>query len=314
MIDLSRLLKNDMNLLICLYVLLQERSVSRAADKLYLSQSAVSKQLTKLRQVFDDPLFERESKGLLPTPKALSLEAKLQQILLQVDQLSDPDRFEPESSTRSFNIDLIETAYSTIYPRFLPEALAEAPSITINSRDWSANSLQRLQKREVDFGIGIFEWDSRAKTHVQTIPDTLSYVELMRDSSACVMRRGHPALQEEWSLETFLKYRHIQVVTGGVNTWLLHEVLEAKRLKLDNAVNMSDIASAVRMCEKSDLLTSYPYECVREFVDSADIVVKRLPLDLEPGGQFLLWNKQFDTDPSHKWLRELIINQFYDQD
>ncbi|MBC7002971.1 LysR family transcriptional regulator [Photobacterium sp. BZF1] len=312
MIDLSRLLKNDMNLLVCLYVLLQERSVSRAADKLYLSQSAVSKQLTKLRQVFDDPLFERESKGLLPTPKALSLEAKLQQILLQVDQLSDPDRFEPESSTRSFNIDLIETAYSTIYPRFLPEALAEAPNITINSRDWNENSIQRLQRREVDFGIGIFEWDSRAKTHVETIPESLSYVELMRDASSCVMRKGHPALDEEWSLETFLKYRHIQVVTGGVNTWLLHEVLADKRLKLDNAVNMSDIASAVRMCEKSDLLTTYPYECVREFVDKAEIVVKRLPLDLEPGGQFLLWNKQFDSDPSHKWLRELIINQFSD--
>ncbi|MGF1737052.1 LysR substrate-binding domain-containing protein [Photobacterium satsumensis] len=310
MIDLSRLLKNDMNLLICLYVLLKERSVSRAADKLYLSQSAVSKQLTKLRQVFDDPLFERESKGLLPTPKALALEVRLQKILLQVDQLSDPDLFEPQSSTRSFNIDLIETAYSTIYPRFVPAALAEAPNISINSRDWNENSIQRLQKREVDFGIGIFEWDNRAKTHVQTIPDSLSYVELVRDASACVMRRGHPALQEEWSLETFLNYRHIQVVTGGVTSWLLHEVLDSKRLKINNAVNMSDIASAVRLCEKSDLLTTYPYECVREFVDSADIVIKRLPLDLEPGGQFLLWNKQFDNDPSHKWLRELIINQF----
>ncbi|ABU74750.1 hypothetical protein VIBHAR_06875 [Vibrio campbellii ATCC BAA-1116] len=85
MINLSHLIKNDMNLLICLYVLLQERSVSRTAEKLFLSQSAVSKQLTKLRQEFDDPLFERESKGLLPTPKALALESKLQQILMQID-------------------------------------------------------------------------------------------------------------------------------------------------------------------------------------------------------------------------------------
>lgn len=311
MINLSHLIKNDMNLLICLYVLLQERSVSRTAEKLFLSQSAVSKQLTKLRQEFDDPLFERESKGLLPTPKALALESKLQQILMQIDQLREPEEFDPERSTRVFSIDLIETAYSTIYPRFLPQALSSAPKITIKSADWSNSSITRLQKREIDFGVGIFEFDGRAKTHVDTIPDTLNYAELMRDTSACILRKGHPALEEEWNLDAFLKYRHIQVITGGVSSWLLHEVLDIQRLRIDNAVNMSDISSAVKLCEKSDLILTYPYKSIREFEGKSDIVIKPLPIKMEPGGFFLLWNKQLDNDPSHKWLRELIVSQSY---
>ncbi|PSW22098.1 LysR family transcriptional regulator [Photobacterium sanctipauli] len=311
MIELSRLLKYDLNLLICLYVLLQERNVKRAASKLYLSQSAVSKQLSKLRQVFDDPLFERQSKGLLPTPKALSLETKLEAILLRVDQLSDPEQFEPENSHRTFKFDLVETAYSMVFENFFPDMLEKAPNITIENLDWSEDSIDRLQRREVDFGIGIFEWDERARAHIKTIPDSLSYAELLQDTTTCVVRKGHPALQEEWNLETFLKYRHIQVMTGGISRWLLHEILEQKRLKLDYAVNMSNIASAVRLCESSDLILSYPNRCLREFESNPGIELKHLPLALSPGGLFLLWNKQLDCDPSHKWLRELIVNQSY---
>ncbi|GAL02099.1 hypothetical protein JCM19237_4992 [Photobacterium aphoticum] len=146
MIEISRLLKYDMNLLICLYVLLQERNVKRTASKLYLSQSAVSKQLTKLRQVFDDPLFERQSKGLLPTPKALALEPKLEAILLHIDQLSAPEQFDPANSNRLFTFDLVETAYSMVFEHVFPTMLECAPHITIENRDWNEASIHRLQK------------------------------------------------------------------------------------------------------------------------------------------------------------------------
>ncbi|GHA50166.1 LysR substrate-binding domain-containing protein [Photobacterium aphoticum] len=311
MIEISRLLKYDMNLLICLYVLLQERNVKRTASKLYLSQSAVSKQLTKLRQVFDDPLFERQSKGLLPTPKALALEPKLEAILLHIDQLSAPEQFDPANSNRLFTFDLVETAYSMVFEHVFPTMLESAPHITIENRDWNEASIHRLQKREVDFGIGIFEWDKRATAHIESLPDSLRYAELLQDTTACVMRKGHPALQEAWNLETYLKYRHIQVMTGGIARWLLHEVLDQQRLTLDYAVNMSNIASAVRLCENSDLILSYPSKCLQEFADNPNIELKPLPLDLSAGGLFLIWNKQLDNDPSHKWLRELIVKQSY---
>lgn len=309
MVDVKSLLKCDMNLLLCLHVLIEERSVSKTAERLFLSQSAVSKQLTKLRSLFDDPLFERESKGLFPTPKATSLAPKIHQILLQVEQLTVPDIFEPKYSDRTFNIDLVETAYTAIYPKFMPNALAEAPNITVNSTTWSSETFKRLLKREVDFGIGIFELDERASTHIQNIPFELNYVELLQDYSVCLMRNDHPVLQEEWNLQAFLKHRHIQLVTGGVGDWLLLEVLQAKQLQINKAANVSDITSAVKLCKQSDLLMCYPYNSVRDYIESGELVMKPIPIELVPGGLFLLWHRYFDSEPSHKWLRELIVDQ-----
>ncbi|CAG22596.1 LysR family transcriptional regulator [Photobacterium profundum] len=297
----------DVNLLRVLAVLLEERSVTAAASRLYLSQSAVSKQLAKLRETFDDPLFDRQSKGLHPTPKALSLAPSIHEILRQIDQLAMPSKFEPEKSQRTFTFDLVETAYTVTYSRFMPSLLKQAPGISINSRTWSDESLNRLLRREIDFGIGIFEWDERAKSHYLTIPDELNSVELVRDYSVCLMRKGHPALQEEWNIDTFLKYRHLEVTIGGISGWLLKEVLDIERKQLDSAVNMSDVQSAVKLCEQSDLLMCYPYSAVKALNMDANLVVNPLPIKLEPGGYSLLWHRHFDNDPSHKWLRELII-------
>lgn len=110
----------DLNLLPVLEILLEEQSVTAAAARLHLSQSAVSKQLTRLREVFDDPLFERTAYGLKPTPKALSLAPELRQCLQQLAQFTRPDTFEPALSQRQFRMHLVETTYSLTFPHFMP--------------------------------------------------------------------------------------------------------------------------------------------------------------------------------------------------
>lgn len=297
----------DVNLLRVMAVLLEERNVTAAADRLCLSQSAVSKQLAKLREVFDDPLFERTSREMTPTSKALSLAPNIHEVLKQIDQLTIPSTFEPNKSRRRFNIDLVETAYTVAYPYFMPSLLKQAPSISITSRTWNEDSLVFLLRREIDFGITIFEWDERAKSHVKSIPDELNYIELVRDHPVCLMRKGHPALNEDWNIDTFLKYRHLQVTIGGISGWLLKEILSSENRQLDNAVNMSDVPSAVKLCEQSDLLMCYPETSVKVLNMDTNLIVKPIPVKLDSGGYFLLWHRHFENDPSHKWLRELII-------
>ncbi|MBW3697836.1 LysR family transcriptional regulator [Vibrio sp. T187] len=298
----------DANLLRVLAVLLEERSVTAAAERLYKSQSAVSKQLGKLRETFDDPLFERQATHLNPTPKALSLAPRVFEILNQLDQLAIPLEFEPQHSQRTFQFDLCETAYSSIFLDFMPPLLEQAPNIKVLNQPWSDNSVNRLLRREVDFGVGIFEWDERAETHYLNIPDELHYVELMRDSSVCLMRKNHPALAEEWTMDTFLKHRHIELKIGGMERWLLNEVLSLEHKQLNTAVNMPDINSAMKLCARSDLFLCCPASSVDSFQSSSELVAKSLPLDLKSGGLALVWHKHFDNDPSHKWLRELIIS------
>ncbi|OLQ75449.1 transcriptional regulator [Photobacterium proteolyticum] len=298
----------DYNLLRVLEVLLEEQSVTAAASRLHLSQSAVSKQLAKLRETFDDPLFERTAHGLRATPRAMQLAPQLRQVLQQLDQFTRPSTFDPSLSQRQFRIDLVETAYSLTYPFFMPELLVQAPNITLNSQTWNQESIAKLLRCDIDMAICSREWDERSQVHINTLSDELNYVELVRDYPVCLIRKDHPLLKEKWDLETFLTYRHLQVTFGGIEQWLLDEVLGLQHQKRDIAVNMTDFYSAMSLCEQSDLILCAPARYASKMVRHFELLTLDVPVAVEPGAYVLLWHKHFDLDPSHRWLRELIIN------
>ncbi|MBW3532706.1 LysR family transcriptional regulator [Shewanella sp. NKUCC06_TVS] len=299
----------DLNLLPVLEILLEEQSVTAAAARLHLSQSAVSKQLTRLREVFDDPLFERTAYGLKPTPKALSLAPELRQCLQQLAQFTRPDTFEPALSQRQFRMHLVETTYSLTFPHFMPMLLTQAPGVSLNCQTWRLDTMDRLLRCDIDLAIGCREWDERSPMHVNNIPDDLCHVELVQDYPVCLMRRDHPALTQEWNLDTFLSYRHLQVAFGGLEHWLLDDVLQLEGRKRDIAVNMTDFQSALNLCEQSDLILCAPSRYALAVMKSFELQSLPSPIKLIPGAYLLMWHKHFEHDLSHKWLRELIISQ-----
>ncbi|WP_299017608.1 LysR family transcriptional regulator [uncultured Photobacterium sp.] len=297
----------DYNLLKVLEVLLEELSVTAAASRLHLSQSAVSKQLAKLRETFDDPLFERTAHGLRPTPRARQLAPDLHQILQRLEQFTRPEAFEPIQSSREFRIHLVETAYSLTYPFFMPSMLSQAPHVSLNSQTWNHESKEKLLKCEIDMAICSREWDERSPLHVKNIPQELNYVELVRDYPVCMFRKDHPLLQEEWNRATFLKYRHLQVTFGGIDRWLLDEVLALDGLCRDIAVNMTDFYSAMSLCEQCDLILCAPARYAAKMAKHFELITRDVPVDVVPGNYVLLWHSHFEHDPGHCWLRELII-------
>ncbi|MGF1699486.1 LysR family transcriptional regulator [Photobacterium makurazakiensis] len=299
----------DYNLLKVLEVLLEEQSVTAAASRLHLSQSAVSKQLAKLRETFDDQLFERTAHGLRATPRAKQLAPHLRQVLQQLDQFTRPNHFDPSDSEREFRIHMVETAYSLTYPYFMPELLVQAPKIKLDAQTWNHTSEDKLMRCEIDMAISCREWDLRSTSHIDNIPSQLQFVELARDHPVCLVRRGHPLLKEEWNLDTFLKYRHLQVTFGGIDQWLLDDVLKLQHLKRDQAVNMTDFYSAMGLCEQSDLILCAPAKYASHMLTSYDLHTLEVPVDLVPGGYVLMWHRHFELDPSHRWLRELIIDK-----
>lgn len=298
----------DYNLLTVLEVLLEEQSVTSAAARLHLSQSAVSKQLSKLRETFDDKLFERTAYGLRPTPRAKQLAPELRRVLNQVEQLTRPSDFDPRMSHRKFRLELVETAYSLTYPFFMPTLLKQAPNVSIDSNTWHTESMDKLLRCETDLGIACREWDERSILHINNIPDELNYVELTRDHSVCLVRKGHPLLQETWDLDTFLKYRHLQVTFGGIEHWLLDDVLQMQHLKRDIAVNLTDFHSALHLCGQSDLILCSPAKYAKEMIGHYPLITLPVPTTMVPGSYVLLWHKHFDLDPSHRWLREMILH------
>ena len=134
--QIEKLARIDLNLLVCLKVLIEELSVTRAAARLCLSQSAVSKSLAKLREQFDDPLFVRTSYGLNATPKALFLKPKLDVLVNQLELLTQPAHFSPQSSEYRFQIAAVESVYPLIMPYFLPTIFRHGPHLSISTHAW----------------------------------------------------------------------------------------------------------------------------------------------------------------------------------
>lgn len=302
----------DYNLLKVLEVLLEEQSVTAAAERLHLSQSAVSKQLAKLRGIFNDPLFERSSHGLRATPRAKQLVPELRRILQHLEQFTRPSDFEPSESKRTFYLHMVETAYSLTYPHFMPAIMRQAPWVSIDAKTWRRDSLDKLLRCDIDMAISCWEWDPRSKWHVENIPDELTYVELARDHAICLVRKDHPLHQEQWNLDTFLNYRHLQVVFGGIDQWLLDDVLDLQHRKRDIAANLTDFHSAMDLCEQSDLILCAPAKYVNYMLKSESLAILEVPVEMHSGCYVLMWHKHFDFDPSHRWLREQIINSLDD--
>ncbi|MCL1076650.1 LysR family transcriptional regulator [Parashewanella spongiae] len=303
----------DLNLLRVLDILLEEKSVTATSMRLNLSQSAVSKHLAKLREMFNDPLLTRKSSRLIATPKAIELAHSIKPLLQNVEQLTRPNKFIPAQSSRRFHIDMIELAYANIIPEFMPEILATANNVKVNIQTWDQNTIEQLLNCEIEFGITCREHDPRSELHIDRLEPDLHYAELIQDHSVCLVRENHPLLTQPWNLDTFIQYRHIQVTGGGASRWVLDEVLFQQQLHRDIAIEMPDFQGAFRLCEFSDLLLCAPYRQVQEMIQIHKLKVLPLPINIIPGAFFLIWNQHFEHDLGHKWLRELIINNLKKQ-
>ena len=165
--NIDNLARIDLNLLVILKVLLEEQSVTRAASRLHISQSALSKSLNRLRETLDDPLFQRTAHGLKPTAHALILGQKLPNILQDLYQLTQPPTFNPASSNRQFSFAMVESAYETLIPYFIGPMLTTAPNVKLDSYVWTEKSMQDLQQGQIDFGIS--GRDLRSEEHTSEL-------------------------------------------------------------------------------------------------------------------------------------------------
>ncbi|MBV7300447.1 LysR substrate-binding domain-containing protein [Enterovibrio paralichthyis] len=307
--NLSHLLRYDLSLLICLHILLEERNVTRAAQRLHLSQSAVSKNLAKLREQFDDPLFNRSSHGLHPTPRALALKPALKSLLSHVEGLTAQEEFNPATSDRRFKLALVESAYPLLMPRFLGEILDAAPSITLDTVSWSAQTFDAMARGEVDFGVTGKDLNPADAMLTLMPPKGIVYKELHQDDQRVIVRKGHPMLGKPLDLDTYLKQRHVQVRCDGSDRWLLDYKLAEKGLERDIAIYVPDFNSAASLCTHTDLVFTAPSHFAYAIAKQLDLQVLPLPTPLPPMAYTLFWHHSQQNDPGHNWLRELIISR-----
>lgn len=291
----------DLNLLRALDALLAECNVTRAAERLALSQPAVSAMLRRLRAMLDDPLFVRGQHGLQPTPRALGLAAPLKQLLADAEALVAPRRFDPRTATLVFTIVALDYMQAAVIVPLIAALRRTAPGVRISVRPLPVADLSRqLARGEADIAITIPEFAA---------PDLISR-RLYRERYVAVVRAGHP-LRGTPSAAAFSRYDQIVVSpTGGGFRGPVDDGLAVAGLARHVAVSLPNFLVIPAVLQASDLVAVVP----ERLVLGHGKALRTFPVPVAVPGIDVIatWHARTHTDPAHVWLRRMIAESLDD--
>jgi DNA-binding transcriptional LysR family regulator len=237
----SVLQRIDLNLLRIFDVIYREQSVSRAAEQLHITPSAVSHSLNKLRFELGDELFFRSPHGMIPTARAAELASNLHRILRTLEETLDPKSFRPQTATRTFSLSCIPYLNTTFLPRLSSALYSQAPGTRLELRTISRNPIDELDAG-LDVAIGSF----------RRVPPRYVAEELFREKPVWILRADHEALRTGVSLETLVSLPHVDVVLGGNTDVIKYNNYNSKQ-GLELLVLHNNIELAEMECKKRDL-------------------------------------------------------------
>lgn len=288
----------DLNLLLVFDAVMQERHVTRAGNRIGMSQPAMSNALGRLRHHLKDELFVRSHEGMRPTARALELEQPISDALRELEAALEPAGFDPSTAARLFSIGTNDYCVSILIPKLVERLEREAPGINIRLVSSAGQSFDMLDAREIDFGISAFG----------DIPDRFGWQLAIRDEYVLVMRKGHPLSKGDLSLEDFVGARHMIVSPTGQMTGFVDELLEERGLGRQVALVVNSFAAAPPMLAQSDLLLTAPKRIVETFAPLYALVSRPAPFP-EPeeySSVKLVWHKRLANHPAYTWFREQI--------
>ncbi len=286
----------DLNLLKALDALLDEGSVTRAAQRLSLTQPAVSGMLTRLRDYFGDPLFVRTSHGMVPTLRASELSMPVKQILTDIAILLKPMQFDPMTAELTYTLVATDYALKAVVVPLIAALKQHAPRIRIAVRSVDSERMyQQLSRGEVDLAL----------VTPQTTPDDLHGRALYQEEYVCVARSHHPlAAASEMTLEQFCEQEHILVSTEGRFMGVTDEALAELSLTRRVGVSVNSFLVIPDILRSTDMIAVVPGRMVP--VDS-DLAIIPLPLNVPGFTKSMAWHERTHRDPAHQWIRALCV-------
>ncbi len=291
----------DLNLLRVFHVVYQERNASRAAERLALSQPALSHKLAKLRHEMGDPLFVRAPRGLTPTPRAHELAPQVQALVGDIEAFyhrsEGSDFLSRNERLHLFTTDYLE---QSLLPGLLPRLRAQAPGvilITHNTRGQLPR--EELEKGSCDLAIAGF---------YDELPDTLRQQRLFSEDFVVLASRHNPHLNGgALGLEQFLACEHLLTTLTGDLHGRVDRAREARGLRRRIAAGLSSVLAPTRLVRDSAFLLT----CLRSVAEEAaqrdpDLQIHPLPIDLPRVEVKQIWHERTDADPLRRWLRQQI--------
>ncbi|CAH8214991.1 LysR family transcriptional regulator [Vibrio aestuarianus] len=294
--ELEDIYRRDLNLFVALRVLIEESSVSKAANRLNLSQSAMSRVLGRLRELLNDPLFTRQGQHLIPTEKALEIDRALGEPLESLRQLLSPVEFDPRLCDQTFSIATTDYAMQTILPFALPRIYQEAPNVSFEFLPLQHDRLaDQLTYEGADLAI------CRPTSPVAPLRSEV----LGRVGVLCLFSRQHPLANQQMTLNDYLAYPHAMIaISDGVKALIEQALLGQPRRKM--VLRAYHLEAALAIVDTMPLIITVPADLAYLVAERYDLVVKPLPFQFTSFEYSMIWHSRCEHSPAQEWLRRIV--------
>ena len=296
--QMNNISRIDLNLLTVFDALMAERHLSRAAVRIGRSQPAMSHALRRLRHLFNDPLLVRGKGGMKPTQRALELEAPVRQVLAEISGFAGAGgEFDPALARRTFRLAMSDYNARILLPPLVHRLRREAPEVNLIAlQGGRRDTAEALAQGAVDLVV----------TVLPEIPKGLRGRVLLRDKVVCMAGRKAMAGKRSLTLAEYLERPHLNISLHGDPAGPVDEILAKRGLTRRSAVTVAHFLVIPAVLSGTDIVATLASRIAREFAAGNDLVVFKVPFDVPETAVSAIWHPRAESDPGHRWLRELI--------
>lgn len=289
----------DLNLLVVLDAIFSEGGITKAGEKLHLTQPAISHALGRLRELFGDPLFVREGRRMVPTPLARSLVQPVRRALHSLEvALNEVQQFDAATTQRHFNIAVRDVLEAMVLPPLLVRVAEQAPSIDV--------SAVRADRRTLESELASGGLDA-ALDVLLPMSEDVRHQRISADRLVVVARKNHPATKKKFDIAAYLRAHHVLVSSRRSGPGLEDAELNRHGLKRRIRLRCQHYFAACRVVAETDLLLTMPERYARIANKQYGNQVVAFPMEMPSMDAYLYWHASVDNDPANRWLRDQLI-------
>jgi DNA-binding transcriptional LysR family regulator len=285
----------DLNLLVPLQALLEERSVTRAAIRVHLSQPAMSRALERLREAFSDDLLIRSGKKYALTPRAAALLEELTLLLPKVESLWQKKPFSPVSATGCLKLAMTDQMTALLLPDLITIMSREAPNVDLQIVQWRGTSFQDLLAGQLDLVVSPL-----------TAPFPLLVERLLPERFVCLVSRNHPLRKKSFKLAEYLAEKHIILEVEPGQQTLVDRPLSELGKRRKAALLLPFYVLSLDAVENTSLVLTIPERLAIRRMDRRKTRLVQAPEEIPPYYQTMSWSDRLNADPLHSWFRDCL--------
>lgn len=292
----------DLNLLVIFDTIMQEQSITLAAERMSMTQPSVSNAVSRMRHIWGDPLFVKNGRGIKPTPFAENLWLEINEPLHRIRSANTPEQFDPSQLKTTFRIALTDWMADIFWLPLRRIIEEQAPGVNVHAVPYTVNGEALLLSADVDLVLDYYEGSS----------NKIQSQHLFDNHFVCAMRPNHPLANEALTIDNFSRAEHLLFSLSGEAFASVDRILQQQNLNRRIAMTVNHCYHIPKLLMHTDMITTIPLPLILESVEEDKLIIKKLPFHLAPAPISMTWHHRQQRSAKAKWLREVIIRVLHD--